>query len=114
MLRKTRRIAIAVFSDRAGVNETLEQLRRVGVREPAILTNQSAPLCASGFPSRDLSALASLLPGTLVSALAERIAVGSIAVYAEIGGRATEKAVAEVLLASHADAVQLHDCLLNS
>ena len=114
MLRKTRRIAIAVFKDPAGANEALEQLRRVGVVEPAILTNQSAFPCGSALPSRDLGALASLLPDTLASALAERISSGSSAVYAEIGGTATEKAVAEVLLASHADAVQLHDCLLNS
>lgn len=105
-----RRIAIGVFGDPVHVNEALMQLRRVGVRSPQIFTDPARRPPGLALPSSDLGALTPMLPDTLAHTLIEQISEGCVAVCAEIDGATTERAVAEVLLASHADTVQLHDC----
>ncbi len=106
----TRRIAIGVFGDPAQVNEALNQLRQVGVHSPKIFTKTATGLPGRALPSSDLRALTDMLPETLARALEEQVSGGCVAVCAEIGEATTERAVAEVLLASHAETVQLHDC----
>ena len=110
MLQRPRRIAIGVFSDVSDLLNALEQLRRVGVRESAIYTNRSEALVAPGLTHGDLGELSALLPDNLALLLAEKVKSGSAALCTDVDEFGTERLVAEVLLASHASSVQLHDC----